>query len=116
MKKLLLHNAIKTTVCNMLRMACVALPMIVGVTNLYAGQDHEEWQVQRLLQPTAQQRASEQQGHVFIYDKLNERVIDRAMDKNFERIDSMMFINVQKKKDNSNSPTDVNTHDDDDDC
>ena len=59
---------------------------------------------------------SSAQGHVFIYDKLNERVIDRAMDKNFERIDSMMFINVQKKKDNSNSPTDVNTHDDDDDC
>ena len=98
-----------------LQMACVALAMFTGAISAEAGQQADDWQVKRLLHPTAQQRASEQQGHVFIYDSLKEKVVDRAMEQGFDRIDSMMFINVKKNEDSGTSTTDVDADDADDD-
>lgn len=116
MKNVLLHRAEKTTVTATLRLACLALPLMAGATGALAGQRVENWQINRLFHPTATQLVREQQGSVFIYGGLTDRDIERAMDQAFDRIGSMMFINVVATDDSGTptSPTtDVETNDDD---
>jgi hypothetical protein len=55
----------------------------------------ENWQERRLLHPTAAEIESEKRGRVFIYDRLQEGVVDEALDENFSRIDSMMFVRMR---------------------
>ena len=53
------------------------------------------WQQERLLQPSAAQRDAEHAGRVVIYDRVDEALVDRALDNQFERIENMMFVRVQ---------------------
>jgi hypothetical protein len=58
----------------------------------------EEWQMRRLLEPTAVERADEEAGRIFIYDGLSHADIENALDTEFERMESMMFIRVKKEQ------------------
>lgn len=53
-----------------------------------------DWQIKRLMAPTPSQLASESKGQVFIYDSLEINQVDKAMDRNFDRIENMMFIRI----------------------
>jgi hypothetical protein len=55
---------------------------------------HADWQINRLMTPTASQRAAESRGQVFIYDSLDLNQVEKAMDANFDRIENMMFTRV----------------------
>jgi hypothetical protein len=68
------------------------LAALTSMLSLAGAQAEDDWQTQRLLQPKAHHLQQEQRGQVFIYDGLNEATVDQAMDKQFRRIDSMMFI------------------------
>jgi hypothetical protein len=57
-----------------------------------AGSDGQE---RRLLSPTPQQRAAEARGQIFIYEGLDEELVDLALDDQFERVQSMMFIRTK---------------------
>jgi hypothetical protein len=54
-----------------------------------------DWQVKRLMTPTASQLATETKGQVFIYDSLEINQVEAAMDANFNRIEHMMFTRVR---------------------
>ncbi len=54
----------------------------------------DKWQMNRLFEPTTHQRKKETQGQIMIYDGLRDTTIKNALDKNFERIESMMFTRV----------------------
>jgi len=68
-----------------------------------------EWQKERLLDPTPSQLAVEAKGRVAIYDGLDSRTVDRALDEQFHRIDSMMFVRTRHTEPDG-------THWADDDC
>lgn len=51
----------------------------------------ENWQLERLFNPGAQQLAQEKKGMIFIYDGLKSSDIDQVMNSQFDRIDNMMF-------------------------
>jgi hypothetical protein len=53
------------------------------------------WQEHRLLKPTEDQLEAERRGQVMIYDRLDAKFVDEALDANFARIQNMMFIRVQ---------------------
>lgn len=53
-----------------------------------------QWQLARLLSPTKAQLGYEKLGEVFIYKGMKSSDIDKAMDKAFDRIQYMMFINT----------------------
>lgn len=55
------------------------------------GSEDQAWQLERLNSPSDQQLISEQSS-VFIYDGLYSHQIHAAMDSQFNRIGSMMFI------------------------
>ena len=70
----------------------------------------QDWQQSRLLNPSAQERASEEAGQVFIYDGLAETQVDQALDTQFQRLENMMFIRVRHPE------PDVALSVDEDDC
>ena len=55
----------------------------------------QDWQERRLLVPSERQLSSEQRGQVVIYDGLDERLVDRALDTQFGRVENMMFVGVR---------------------
>ncbi|WP_455204305.1 hypothetical protein [Kaarinaea lacus] len=53
-----------------------------------------QWQLQRLMSPSAEDLQFETKGTVFIYDGIKSSDIDIALDVHHERMESMMFINT----------------------
>ena len=50
---------------------------------------------QGLHQPSSALRASESRGRITIYDQIPVAQVERALDEQFDRIDSMMFVRTQ---------------------
>lgn len=75
-----------------LLIACV-IPCSVFTTAqaAHAGDSAKTWQVNRLLQPAQADLQRERQGHIMIYHGLTDKVVVSALDRNFDRIESMMF-------------------------
>ncbi len=57
--------------------------------------ENTEWQVRRLLQPTPEEERRDASGRIFIYDGLHEAQVNQAMDSQFHRVDSMMFVRTR---------------------
>ena len=51
-----------------------------------------QWQYDRLMEPNEAQIAREASGQVSIYDGMREQDVDAALDTQFGRMDSMMFV------------------------
>lgn len=56
----------------------------------------EQWQQRRLFTPTLSELQQEAAGRIFIYDGMMEADLDRALDNQFQRLDSMMFIRTKR--------------------
>jgi hypothetical protein len=54
----------------------------------------DRYDLRRLMQPSAAELASEDRGHVHIYDSLEINEVNAALDQNFERIENMMFVRI----------------------
>ena len=73
--------------------------MVVLPDSAGAG-DFDQWQYQQLMQPSQSQLAMEAGGRVNIYDGMREADVEQAMDTQFERIGSMMFVRTVRVTDN----------------
>ena len=72
----------------------------------------EQWQKRRLFAPTPSELQQETAGRIVIYDGLTEVDLDRALDDQFQRLESMMFIRTKRPLPGG----DVAAYEDDDDC
>ena len=60
-----------------------------------AADTDESFQLNALFKPTQNQLMAEARGRVVIYDGLENEVVERAFDTQFDRIEQMMFIRIQ---------------------
>mgnify|MGYP006928178270 CR=1 FL=1 len=70
--------------------------LILSITSVSAG----NFQQNMLFSPSPSVLADEAKGRVMIYDGLKSETVDKAMNVQFSRIDSMMFVNTEYKKEN----------------
>jgi len=71
-------------------LSVVLTVLVLGLTSPAEAED--TWQELMLFNPPASQLELEKRGRVVIYDGLRDTQIDQAMDTQFERIQSMMFV------------------------
>jgi hypothetical protein len=79
-----------------------------------AANDHR-----RLFHPTPTERAAEASGRIYIYDGLRDVDVQRALDEEFDRVESMMFIRTRKTEPDGELRRDPKTGEvevEDDDC
>ena len=69
----------------------------------------DSWELKQLQDPSPSLRKMEHAGRVTIYDGMFDSEVDRAMDRQFDRIESMMFIRTKH-------PVAEGTYETDDDC
>ena len=84
---------------------CVSVLVILLISTASASRN-SSWQLERLLSPQEHHINQESKGAVFIYDRLYETDIETALDQQFNRIDSMMFIRTRIVKDGEVTETD----------
>jgi hypothetical protein len=70
---------------------------------------YDSYQLALLYNPTAAQLQMEQQGRVNIYVGMTDKQVDSVMDRQFDRIDSMMFVSVIRTDEAGNTLKDENT-------
>lgn len=73
-----------------------AIVALFSAPTLAPADELRDIQLRRLLEPTAAERAEERKGRIYIYESLTNQDIQRAMDQQFDRVESMMFIRVPK--------------------
>lgn len=78
-----------TNKCICTILVCLCLPAFGAV------QAYDDYQHRMLLNPSAEMLDAEKQGYIMIYDGLENRVVDRAMTEQFDRIENMMFVGTR---------------------
>jgi hypothetical protein len=77
-----------------------SLLIVLAMSSLFsnstmAGDDPaRNWQLSLLFNPGEQQYKMENRGRVFIYDGLRDTEVERALDEQYDRVESMMFVNT----------------------
>jgi hypothetical protein len=77
----------------------IAALLVSDIATAETGSEYlgsEEWQQRRLFNPTPNELQQESTGRIFIYDGVKEADVERAMDDEFQRIESMMFIRTKR--------------------
>lgn len=68
-----------------------------------------DWELRRLVDPTPHELQQELAGKVYIYDGLTDKEVDQGLDKNFPRIQSMMFVGTVKTEEQGSPLTNSET-------
>ena len=84
--------------CNdVIKSILLTSPMILTTTSALSTDSYLH---KMLFSPSDSLLKAEAKGYIMIYDGLDSTTVDRVMDEQFSRIDSMMFVRIQHLQDN----------------
>ena len=95
---------ISTQLTIILALHC-CLPGLAGAAEPAAN----SWQMTRLFQPTQADLNREKQGRIMIYDGLTDKTVERVLDEQFDRVETMMFTSVVVTDDSGEPERDTDT-------
>ena len=72
----------------------LAMSSLFSSSTLAGDDPARTWQLSLLFNPGEQQYKMESRGRVFIYDGLRDAEVERALDEQYDRVESMMFVNT----------------------
>jgi hypothetical protein len=98
---------IKDTV--ILTVVLVGIAANLAFQESLAADGDDSWELKQLHKPSQSLRVREDAGRVTIYDGVVVTEVDRAMDEQFDRIGSMMFVRTKW-------PTEEGDYEEDSDC
>ena len=101
----------KKTLPHILQALVLGAGIGLSISPIYPAAAEESWQVRLLLDPSPGQLRMEKRGRVMIYDGLTHEQIDRALDTQFDRIRTMMFVRTIVTDDEGNAVRDEETGD-----
>lgn len=88
------HSPLFNCIIVTLMAVCMAWAASAGADEAAIPKGLTKWQFKQLFEPTPGQRAAERRGRVMIYDGVKDRTVDRVLEQQFDRIQSMMFTRV----------------------
>jgi hypothetical protein len=97
---------------NTLTHTLLLLVLVTGITTLLCAARPAaagDWQEKLLLNPPDSQLNLEQRGRIMIYDGLTDKQIAMALDTQFDRIESMMFVRTIVTNDEGDAMRDNET-------
>lgn len=87
----------------------LAMSLVFSHSALADDERQQSWQMSLLFNPGDHQYEMEHRGRVFIYDGLRDTVVEQALDEQYDRMDSMMFVNTVVTDDDGVPMTDPET-------
>ena len=90
-----------------MRTACVIL--LAAACSAVSASDVREIELRRLFAPAPAELAAEAAGRIYIYEGLRDTDVERALEEEFERVDSMMFIRTKVTDDSGDVREDPDT-------
>ena len=85
------HTLIHRVLIGLLMGAVLASPTMADSSN-------ERFQYNTLFSPTESQLKAEARGRVMVYSGLDSEVVEHALDKQFARIEHMMFVGIRQRQ------------------
>ena len=95
----------------MTTIARVGLILALTAGPTYAA-DVSKIEKRRLFEPTPSELQEEASGRIYIYEGLTDKDVERALNEEFERVDSMMFIRVKPTDEEGETLKDPETGED----
>jgi hypothetical protein len=80
-------SAVRCVLAGMMMAVLLPFSAIVGAEDVF--------QMKVLFNPSSSQLKAEARGRVMIYDGLDNNVVERALDEQFDRIEHMMFVRTR---------------------
>jgi hypothetical protein len=74
----------------------VAPAILLAVAASASAENVRDIELRRLFDPTHAEIASEAEGRIYIYDGLTSLDVQRALNEEFDRVENMMFIRIQR--------------------
>jgi hypothetical protein len=68
---------------------------LVGAGDVHGFKGSSDWQQRRLFEPLPAELVEEARGRIVIYDGMQDVDVERALDEEFDRVETMMFIRIK---------------------
>ena len=97
-----LGRSAATRICQVcLYCGILALTTLIGTASAAADRSPEltelqKWQLRRLFLPNERELEHERKGNVYIYEGLTDRQVEEALNRQFDRIEYMLFLGTKR--------------------
>lgn len=99
----------KNTLTHTLKPPLLVTGIITLMCSTSQATAQDAWQERQLFNPSQSQQNMEKRGRIMIYDGFTDKQVAKAMESQFDRVESMMFVQTIITDDEGNAVLDDET-------